>query len=35
MKRGVRGVNCVVKPCTLDIPYSAYHYYGPFLDKKE
>ena len=28
-------VNCVIKPCTLDIPYSAYHYYGPFLDKKE
>lgn len=28
-------VNCVIKPCTLDIPYSAYRYYGPFLDKKE
>ena len=28
-------INCVIKPCTLNIPYSAYHYYGPFLDKKE
>ena len=28
-------VNNIIKPCTLDIPYSAYHYYGPFLDKKE
>lgn len=27
-------VNNVIKPCTLDIPYSAYRYYGPLKEEE-